>query len=230
MKSSDAIAKNIAHWDDIFASRPWGKYPPEELVRFIARTYAKRDKKGLRALEVGCGPGANLWYLAREGFAVAGIDGSRHAIAIATERLQRERVIDKDRPPDLRVGNFATLPWGGDYFDAAIDVGGITSNTTQVIRSTISEILRVLKPGAWFFGMVFGPETSGTNTGTMLEERTTENPIEGPLQGIGVVHVFTEEEIRKEFAAFSELNLDWVRRSDRNGACLFSHWLVQARK
>jgi len=99
----------------------------------------------------------------------------------------------------------------------------------RLIRSTISESCGA-EPGAWFFGMVFGPETTGTNTGTMLEERTTENPIEGPLQGIGVVHVFTEEEIRKEFAAFSELNLDWARRSDRNGACLFSHWLVQARK
>jgi SAM-dependent methyltransferase len=231
MTVGDATEANIALWDSLFASRAWGRYPPEELVRFIARTFKDTaGRRRMRALEVGCGPGANLWYLAREGFAIAGIDGSKHAIATAEERLRTERAFDSGRPPDLRVGNFATLPWGNATFDVVIDIGAVTSNTTAVIRSAISEVVRVLKPGGWYFGRMFGPKTTGTNTGKMLEERTTENPTEGPLKGIGIIHVFTEQEIRHEFGGFSELQLDWIHRSDRNQSCNYFDWLVQARK
>lgn len=231
MNSPDIIAKNIAHWDDIFAGRAWGKYPPEELVRFIARTFRDVEaRKNTRVLEVGCGPGANLWFLAREGFAVSGIDGSSHAIEAAGKRLRSENLTDGKRPADLRVGNFATLPWDDASFDAVIDVGGITSNTTQTIRSVFAEIHRVLKPGGWLFTMVFAPETTGALSGKKLEEGTTEDPAEGPLKGLGVIHVFTGDELRHELRAFSETSLDWLRRSDKGGAYEFAHWIVQARK
>lgn len=231
MNSPDITAKNIAHWDEIFAGRAWGKYPPEELVRFVARTFRNVEaRKRQRVLEVGCGPGANLWFLAREGFAIAGIDGSAHAIAAAEERLRREGLTDTQRPADLRVGNFAELPWADASFDAVIDVGGITSNAMETIRFVFAEIHRVLKPGGSLFTMVFAPETTGATSGKKIEEGTTENPTEGPLKGLGVIHVFTADELRKELRAFSSLNLDWLRRSDQGGAHEFAHWIVQARK
>jgi hypothetical protein len=54
-------------WENIFSSIPWGKYPPEELIRFVARNfYAALQRNRIKLLEMGCGPGANLWYMARE--------------------------------------------------------------------------------------------------------------------------------------------------------------------
>jgi SAM-dependent methyltransferase len=227
----DVNEANIAHWDKIFASRSWGKYPPEELIRFVARTFTDpTERTKMRALEIGCGTGANLWYLAREGFAISGIDGSKHAIASAAEKIRLEGLLQADRRPDLRVGNFAVLPWHDASFDFVIDIGALTSNTTAVVRSAIAEVVRVLKPGGWFFGRMFGPGTTGTDTGKMLEERTTENPASGPLKGMGIIHVFTEQEIRREFGEFSEIRLDWIHRSDRNQSCTFFDWVVQARK
>jgi hypothetical protein len=32
-------------WDDIYKQREWGKYPPEELIRFIARRDYKSGQK-----------------------------------------------------------------------------------------------------------------------------------------------------------------------------------------
>lgn len=229
--TADVTEANIARWDSLFASRSWGKYPPEELVRFVARTYCDlAQRKSLRALEVGCGPGANLWYLAREGFRVAGIDGSSHAISAAMERLRTEGLLDLAQPTDLRVGNFATLPWEDNFFDMVIDIEAIYANTIIVIRSAIDEIHRVLKPGGYFFGKMFGPETTGITSGKMLDDSTTENPDTGPLAGMGVVHAFTDEGIKHEFKAFSDLKLDWVHRSDRGGTYEIFEWLVQARK
>ncbi|HVE14009.1 MAG TPA: class I SAM-dependent methyltransferase, partial [Elusimicrobiota bacterium] len=78
-------------WDDVFRAQPWGKYPPEEVVRFVARNFYKAPDRGaVRLLEIGCGPGANLWYAAREGFAVFGIDGSEPALEAARRRFAAE--------------------------------------------------------------------------------------------------------------------------------------------
>lgn len=226
----DLTARNLQNWDEIFRSRGgWGRYPPEELVRFTARTFPDLDKRGY-SLEVGCGPGANIWFLAREGFRVAGIDGSSSAIGMARDRLHAEGLEKAAQEADLQVGNFAQLPWRDGTFDLVIDIEAIYANVIEVIRSTISEIHRVLKPGGWFFAKMFGPETSGITTGRQLEPGTTEDPADGALHGKGIAHAFVEDELRREFAAFSELALDWVLRSDRNGANRIFEWLVQARK
>ena len=45
-----------AHWDDKFRSRAWGRYPPEELVRFMGRNYANlspTNRADINVLEVG---------------------------------------------------------------------------------------------------------------------------------------------------------------------------------
>jgi SAM-dependent methyltransferase len=201
------------------------------LVRFISRTFPNiEERKRFHALELGCGPGANLWYLAREGFSIAGIDGSANAIDLARKRLCAEGLDIAFQEADLRVGNFATLPWPVDHFDIVIDIEAIYCNTLPVIRSVIAEIKRVLRSGGWFFAKMFDPKTTGATSGKRLEVHTTETPIKGPLAGMGVTHVFTEREIRKEFAGFTELSLDWVHRSDRDGRFNVFEWLVQARK
>ncbi|HVV80396.1 MAG TPA: class I SAM-dependent methyltransferase [Pseudolabrys sp.] len=231
MAPNDAAEANIVHWEKIFASRAWGKYPPEDLIRFVARTFPDLAKRRhMQALEIGCGTGANLWYLAREGFAIAGIDGSKTAIGAASERIRSENLYDEGRPPDIKVGNFAKLPWPDACFDLVVDIEALSANITTVIHSAIKEAHRVLKPGGWFFSRAFGPGTTGTDTGKMLEEGTTENPASGPLSGMGIIHTFTEPEIRREFGIFSELRLDWDRRSDKNQTCEFFEWIVQARK
>jgi cyclopropane fatty-acyl-phospholipid synthase-like methyltransferase len=53
-------------------------------------------------LAVGCGPGPNLWYRARDGFTVAGIDGSANAIDSARERLRAEGLAAPLQAADLR--------------------------------------------------------------------------------------------------------------------------------
>ena len=94
-------------WEQIFRSRQWGKYPPEHLVRFVAGNFYGAPNRGaVHLLEIGCGPGANVWFMAREGFTVSAIDGSPTAISLAGERLASEGLT-----ADLRVGDFFSLPW-----------------------------------------------------------------------------------------------------------------------
>lgn len=228
---SNLTEQNIAHWNEVFGSRGWGRYPPEELVRFVARTFPDAEaRRRLRALEVGCGPGPNLWHLAREGFTVAGIDGSANAIDSARERLRAEGLAASLQAADLRVGNFAALPWDDRSFDVVIDIEAIVHNTAPVIRSVIAEITRVLKPGGWFFAKMFGPKTTGIMTGVMVEDGTMNFPEFGPMVGCGIVHAFTEEEITKLLSSFRDVTLDRVHRSDKNRQFDIFEWIVQARR
>src|ERR1700704_1186222 len=66
------------------------RYPAEELCRFMGRHYfgLPRLSRGvIRILEVGCGSGANLWMIAREGFDAYGIDLSVEAIRLCADML-----------------------------------------------------------------------------------------------------------------------------------------------
>ena len=77
-------------WESLFKKRDWGEYPNEELIKFIAKHYYKvSNRYKIKILELGCGPGANIWYLAREKFNVHGIDGSKTAINKCIKRLNK---------------------------------------------------------------------------------------------------------------------------------------------
>ncbi len=208
-------ADYTGHWDEKFRCRAWGRYPPEDLVRFMGRNWRDADKAAVKVLEAGCGPGANLWFMHREGFAVHGIDVSPAAIDIARARLAHENVGIPSPAPDLRVGNFSRLPWPDTHFDAAVDIFALYANTTDVIRATLAEIARVLKPGGLFYSKLWGTGCTGYGQGRQLEPGTYDDIPEGPCKGMGISHFFTREEIAPLFGDWFEANaIDTVQRTD----------------
>jgi len=94
-------------WNDVHKDRVWGRYPPEELVRFISKnfqqpvsepppldglSYLPADMSKFKALDLGCGIGACTWYLAREGFRTIGLDGSIEGLKRACVLLEKENL------------------------------------------------------------------------------------------------------------------------------------------
>jgi len=198
-----------------------------ELSGFIASAFPDiKHAPGLSALEIGCGPGANLWFLAREGFKTAGIDGSAVTIAAAQHRLAAEGITERT---DLKVGNFARLPWPAASFDVVIDIQSISHNPTPVIQTVIDEIRRVLKPGGWFFGRMFGDATTGILSDERIDEKTTRSALFGPLAGCGIVHGFSGDELAGLLSDFTNVHLDWVHR--RAGEAFdIVEWIVRAQR
>lgn len=219
------------YWEQLFASRTWGLYPPEELIRFIARTFrGAKDKAEVHVLEIGCGPGPNIWYLVREGYTAAGIDGSPTAIRQAQERLIREGLPHVVPQVDLRVGNFTSLPWRDESFDVVIDVEALYANSLTDIKVSLDEIRRTLKVGGWFFGKMFGDQTTGSDSGETIEPGTMRHPKIGPCAGNEIAHFFRREEFKDLFGGFYDLHIDHIYRSDRNEEIQIFEWLVSARK
>jgi SAM-dependent methyltransferase len=217
----------IQHWDDKFSTRAWGRYPPEDLVRFMGRQFAGRDRTAVSVLEVGCGPGANLWFLHREGYKVSGIDGSPAAIRIAEERLATENKGLNKHAPDLRVGNFATLPWADSQFDVVLDIFAIYANTLPVIDQVVSEVYRVLKPGGLFYSKLWGRNCTGYGQGREIEPGTYDDIPAGPCQDMGVSHFFDRAEIDRVFSRFSVRTVDVLTRTESVKNLVTEEYLCQ---
>jgi SAM-dependent methyltransferase len=201
-------------WEDIFRSKSWGRYPPEHIVRFIARAFSgARDRSTIRLLEIGCGPGANIWFMAREGFSVCGIDGSGTAIERATKRLAAEGLM-----ADLRIGDYAQLPWSDSTFDGAIENVSLYSNPSAAIDRALNEVHRVLRPGAPFLSSFFSDRTWGYGEGNMVERDGFMDLREGPLAGAGFCLFLNRGRVNEVFHAFTDIAVErvsWTLNDER---------------
>ena len=216
-------------WDKIFSSNEWGKYPGEELIRFIARNYySVPDRNRINILEVGCGTGANLWYLAREGFNVFGIDGSQIAVKEALAYLK-----DNGLTAKIEQGDAMKLPYPDGFFDSVIDVECIYANSLKDTKVILSEIYRVLKPSGTIFSKTFATGMSGESTGTRLidEFNTFITMPDGPLRAdYGIIRLTSEDEILKIYNLFSDLRYDLVTRTDKRQSNIIPEWVIQGIK
>ena len=134
-------------WDKVFEKNAWGKYPSEELIRFVARNfYSALNRRDIKILEVGSGTGANLWYLANEGFDATGIDGSEVGVRKTIAKLKEESL-----EAEVRVGDVINLPFKDNTFDCVIDNECIYANSYEDSEKIIDGIWKVLKPKGKFF-------------------------------------------------------------------------------
>lgn len=215
-------------WEEVHSEREWGRYPSEDVIRFVARNYYKRDRENTRILDMGCGAGTVTWYLAREGFDAYAYDGSKSAVERAKKRLQEEGVSAK-----ITVADAADLKYESDFFDAIIDSAVICANTDKGIRSILRECYRVLKNGGKIFSSgLFKVGMTGYGLGEKLEDNTYREITEGPLAHIGTIHFFDRDQIIEywESAGFQNIRIDSLDRTDYNGSIKISYYMVEGQK
>ena len=133
------------------------RYPNEPLLQFLGRYYfglPKDKRKSTRILEIGCGSGANLWMVAKEGFSTYGIDISSTGINLCKKMLDDWRV-----KASLSVQNMRKMDFDNDYFDAIFDIVSIQHTNLKGHKETYKEIYRLLKKGGRFFQWHLGSKS-----------------------------------------------------------------------
>jgi SAM-dependent methyltransferase len=214
-------------WDEIYREREWGKYPSEELIRFIAQNYYKAtDRSQIKILEAGCGAGANLWYLAREGFTVYGIDGSEVAVSRAQQRLNVECPGWSGR---LQVGDIIQLPYPDQYFDAVIDHAAICCNSYEDSQKIYNELSRVTKPGGKLYCRTLAKDCWGDETGQQVGHHAWIT-TEGPTFNRGYCRFTDYDEITDLIKEFDIVEIELLSKTVNSLHDAVKEWIIVGEK
>jgi len=223
-------------WDGIYKAKyekgSYNKYPTEHIVVFMAKNYYKvSNRSNVRVLELGCGSGNNLVYLAKEGFKPYGIDYSDYAVRMCREYLSSNRC-----EAEINVSSAASLECEDNYFDACVESNTIHCNTFETIEKIFKEIYRVTKPGGKFFGILASDRCAEFGKGRQIEKGTFDftNTVtfRGQFDNFPIVHFFTLAELKELSSHFAnmKLELDLTTFATGDDPSPLGYWLLELEK
>ncbi len=182
-------------WEEKYSSGHAERYPWDCIVTFVFRHYPRdKDRSDIRILEVGCGAGSNMWFAAREGFSVSGLDGSASAIEFIKTRFKQDGL-----EGDFRVGDFTKLPFPENSFDLVIDRGSITCCGLTAGKQAVSEIWRVMKADGYFHANPYSQKSTSFLAGERGEDGLIINIFGGSLTGVGQICFYSRRELNEMF-------------------------------
>lgn len=211
----------MKQWDKIFKNRGkvFLKIDPE--IKKAVKIFRKHKVK--KVLDLGCGSGRHLVYLAKNGFKMYGIDIAKAGVNITRKWLKKNQLT-----AELKRGNiYKTLPYKNNFFDAVISTNAIHHAKIVDIRHTIKEIERILKPS----GLIFINCRRRKFRKKWLKKGTMENnwdqptkykviaprtymPLNGGEKGLPH-YLFNKYLLKKEFHHFKIYNI-WINDKRRH--------------
>lgn len=211
----------MVEWDQILSEKWYSQEEPDEIVVDFAELLKKksRKKQGLRVLDVGCGAGRYLIYMANQGFEVYGIDISEKGLGLTKERLKKRNLEALIVKSDMKE-----LPYIDSCFDAVVCLHAIYHQRFEEIQGTIFEITRVLRKRGFLFINFLSKRTYSYGKGLKVEDDTFMEQ-EGVEKGV-LHHFADEEEIKRLFKDFKILNLG-LKEKEVEGK-LRSRWILVA--
>jgi SAM-dependent methyltransferase len=128
---------------------PWDIGPGRELEALLEGGRLPSGAGGRRAIDLGCGTGANVELLARHGYRVLGVDGSAEALRRAARRLAAAGVQDEVLLLQADLGD-PRMPERVGGFDVLVDYGALNDQTPGSRRAFAANAARLANPGARF--------------------------------------------------------------------------------
>jgi SAM-dependent methyltransferase len=217
-------------WESIYREgKALNRYPFDQVVSFLYRNFSRsKPRSETKILEIGCGAGNNLWFAAREGFSVAGLDGSPSAIEFAGKRFA-----DEGLKGDLRVADFIKLPFEDNYFDFVIDREALTCSPFGEAQKTVVEVQRVLVPGGKFFFNPYSDRHSSFASGKPGSGGLTVDISGGTLTDIGPIFFYGKRDLHALFAIgwnlLSIRHFETMEELEPSYNC-HAEWIVVAEK
>lgn len=188
-------------------------------------------------LDLGCGVGRHIVYLAERGLRMAGVDISPSGIRLTAQACRDRRIVFEGHVSDMNA-----LPWPDATFDAVLSISAIHHHLRQGIVRTLDEVLRVLKPGGLLLAdfpstdtvdyrlmrsQVSAGEIAEVEPNTFVDQRSNLDDMD---DGFLPHHYCDETDLRDLLGSFEIIGL-WVSlRDSRGGRRTRRKWIVSARR
>ena len=131
---------------------PWDIGRPQPAIMRLAQA---RQITG-SVLDVGCGTGENILYLAELGFAAMGVDGAPTAISKARAKAKQRGVTAQ-----FEVADALSLSMPNRQFDSVIDTGLFHVFSDEERDRFRDSLARVVRRGGTYFLMCFSDQQPG---------------------------------------------------------------------
>ncbi len=185
-------------WERLYAK---GEFLELEIHPEMLAQMERFKSRGVkRILDLGCGSGRHMVFLAKAGFEMFGMDIAPSGLCATLQALAKANLVGHVALSDMQV-----LPYDSDFFDAVISVKVIHHNRLKVIQQTVAEIWRVLRYNGLVWVTILAPRKTSRSKSVEIEPRTY-IPLEGSEKGLPHHH-FTKQGLRKLFQDFSILDI-----------------------
>jgi len=199
-------------FDEQIARQAYNTAPVEALVRcvsyYLRDRYTTDQQRKLHFLELGCGAGSNLVWLARRGIKISGVDIAANALALAKRNLEDAGCAD--RIGRLVEASVTDVPLEDGSIDGILEACVFQHLRREERARAFAEVCRLLKPGGLFVGYMLA------EAHTIFRQKCAEQLPEDPgtlyladgksriyLSNIGVAHFFRREEYAQALAGFA---------------------------
>ena len=228
--------KNREIWNELNTEeRHHVKYPAENVIRFVRKNFHCNGTE--KVLDLGCGAGRHVIYLADTNVIPYGADFSISGVSYTKgmlEQLKYDRYID-----NVVEATTYSLPYEDSFFDGLICWGVIDYMDVEHITQSVREIYRILKRDALALILVRTTEDyrcqNAIKEAKEIEERTfileehDVNKSASKENGM-LEHFFTRDEVQKLFDDFDEIKVDTVTQTHDNGSYQDQYFLIMLRK
>jgi len=212
-------------WDRIYdKGLQLNKYPFLDFVTFYH--YFKKNKKNkINFLEIGCGFGNNLDFVAKFSDNIYGIDASKPVIKLAKKKFYENNI-----NINLFVQDFTNIKFKNNFFDFVLNREALTTVNYKNAFKAVKESSRVLKKN----GFMYSTFVSNLNTynGTEINDITIN--LKGNYSNVKSLRFYNIFEIRDIFEQnnFKIESLQLVQKTNfiTKPIDTVSYWVVISKK
>jgi SAM-dependent methyltransferase len=206
-------------WEESFeaqiAHQAYNTAPVEAVVRslsyYLRDRFADRQYDHLHFLELGCGAGPNLIWLAQKGMTVSGVDIAPTALRLARQNLERAGY--GDRIGRLVEASVTDVPFEDATIDGIVEACVFQHLNREERTRAFAEVRRLLRPGGIFVGYMLDAvhtvfqarqaEQLPDDAGTLI---LSDGSSKFHLTNIGLSHFFRKEEFDQLLAGCSVID------------------------
>lgn len=231
MDQEELNLKNQRLWRELHKEgRHRPKYPREDVIRFVFKNFSRDGSE--KILDLGCGAGRHVIFMASEGILPYGLDFSDSGVEYTKSMLVE--MGSPEYAENIKVGSAADIPFSDEMFDGLICIGVLYYMNVSDIKRAVHEIYRVLRSGGKALILIRSTDDYRCKSSSAVptEERNTFIIHEGDASRSAscedgmLMHFFEKEEIQELFQDFSSIVIDRVTVTHDNGTYADDDYLV----